>query len=333
MKFNIVLFTVLLAAAFNSNAQTPRNCSEILANSPSSTSGVYTIDPDGVSVLPSMKCYCDMTTDGGGWTLILNYNHLEATNPALKIFTDSLPLQGSTTLGFDESNPEYWGHADTALVNAISFDEVRFYGITSAHNRIIHFKTFHQGTISYFKTGIGSTQGISSNFSPMPGHTAFLPASIDMSVSDRGNYAMTDYPLWTGSTYHWFIGGANAPCALARWEADDFSCFTLGIIPSTFHQIWVRQNNLTGLNNEGSHGKQISLWPNPASDIVTLNIKNGTNTASTLNIYNNIGQLLRSESLTDNSRQINVADLKNGIYLLVITTREEMQYQKLIIQK
>lgn len=330
MKLNIVLFSVLLSIAFNLIAQTPRNCSQILANNPSSVSGLYNIDPDGGGVLPSMNCYCDMTTDGGGWTLILNYNHLAATSPALKIFTDSLPLQGETTLGFNESNSEFWGHADTTLVNAIPFDEIRFYGITSEHNRIIHFKTSHTGTVSYFKTGMGSTEGISSNFLPLANHTAFLPAAIDMSATNKGNYAMTDYPLWTASMYHWYLGGVDAFCTSIRWEVDNYPCYS---VPSTFHQIWVRQSNTTGLNDAGSSGMQLGLWPNPASDIVTLNIKKGTKTASTLNIYNNIGQLLRSESLRDNSHQINVADLKNGIYLLVITSKEDMQHQKLIIQR
>jgi hypothetical protein len=330
MKIKAILLSILLAIALNSIAQTLRNCSQILAHNPSSASGVYTIDPDGEGILPSMKCYCDMTTDGGGWTLILNYNHLASTSPALKILTDSLPLQGATTLGFDESNSEFWGHADTALVNAIPFDEICFYGITSDHDRIIHFKTFHAGTVSYFKTGIGSTEGISSDFSPLADHSAFLPAAIDMSTTDKGNYAMTDYPLWTGSMYHWFLNGYDAFCTSIRWEVDDYPCNS---IPSTFHQIWVRQSNATGLSDAGSSGIQLSLWPNPASDIVTLNIRKENNSESTLIIYNNVGQLIRSESLPDNPHQIKVADLCNGIYLLVIASKEGIQHQKLVIQR
>ena len=38
------------------------------------TDGVYTIDPDGAGANPSYDCYCDMTNDGGGWTLVFNHN-------------------------------------------------------------------------------------------------------------------------------------------------------------------------------------------------------------------------------------------------------------------
>jgi len=77
----------------------------------------------------------------------------------------------------------------------------------------------------------------------------------------------------------------------------------------------------------------IKVFPNPASDIVTLNINNANNSDLTLNIYNVIGKLVSSETLLQNQKQIFIDDLSNGLYIVEIKSKEWSEKQKLIIQR
>ncbi|MDY8134886.1 immunoglobulin-like domain-containing protein [Aquimarina sp. 2201CG5-10] len=174
----------------------------------------------------------DNDTDGGGWLMILNYVHVAGDNSDLTVRNTDLPLLGSSTLGDNEAGTINWGHMGNAMAAAIDFEEIRFYGVTTGHNRVIDFKTNYSSVLNYVKTGTGSFDGIEgSNFTALPSHIANIPAQAVNEFTNQGDLALTEFPFWRGGLYHWGIrGGGN------RWEVDDFAINAA----STIHRVWVR---------------------------------------------------------------------------------------------
>ena len=181
----------------------------------------------------------DNTTDGGGWILILNYVHQGGTNPVPDPRTTNLPIQTGAGLGVNEFGTGAWGHAGNALLNSLDPEELKFFAVTSAHGRVINFKTDMASGIAYATSGIGSFTGLENpvNYTLLPGHTATLvpSASLNGFFTNEGDLALTNFPFWVSSTAHWGIQGMGN-----RWEVDDFPN---NFANSTIHRAWARDND------------------------------------------------------------------------------------------
>jgi hypothetical protein len=73
------------------------SCKAILASQPSAPSGLFTIDVDGSGPLAPTSVYCDMVTDGGGWTVMAYIK--SPTQWSWALYSDQ-GTPGDTTGGF-----------------------------------------------------------------------------------------------------------------------------------------------------------------------------------------------------------------------------------------
>ncbi len=88
----------------------------------------------------------------------------------------------------------------------------------------------------------------------------------------------------------------------------------------------------TNINKE-INSSLITIYPNPANDVITFNFNANSNEILILNIYTVMGSLVKTEILKQNQQEINISDLNNGIYILEIKSDKFTGKQKLIIQR
>jgi hypothetical protein len=208
------------------------SCLAILKAGLSTGSGVYTINPTGTP----LSVYCDMTTDGGGWTLVLQNNSAVTTpSPAWVASLNGNTISGtlsSVLTGFDQLvGLNYWNSIGTQLRAEVGSTPTAI-----SHKAIYTFyldeSTRQTLTLSNQNIVVGSTA---------PGlytyHNGFKWSASDADNDTNSINCATTYgnhPWWYGACWdgNFFAGGSGYQEA-SYWTGSSSDYYAYG-------SLWVR---------------------------------------------------------------------------------------------
>jgi hypothetical protein len=77
----------------------------------------------------------------------------------------------------------------------------------------------------------------------------------------------------------------------------------------------------------------VDLYPNPAGNMVTLDLNTEESSDLTVTIYSAMGTIVKTQTLLQNHTQLNIEDLTNGIYVVVVQSNDFIGSNRLVIQR
>ena len=103
-------------------------------------------------------------------------------------------------------------------------------------------------------------------------------------------------------------------------------------VDSNFCESAVRCGYGVGIDEKTYVDNGIKVYPNPAKDILHIELVDFNNEPYTIEISNELGQVILSQTVSSNLSTFNVQHLPNGMYFLTLKMKDKTLTKKLIIQ-
>ena len=144
------------------------------------------------------------------------------------------------------------------------------------------------------------------------------------SVSDEGNkelYIVQN--LKAGTSYQWAV---TAICEqngiISQSDYSDVQTFTTaGSSSKVSNDEFYSTTDITG----------ISVYPNPASDKVTIELNSTLESESNISIIDITGRIIYQTVSNESNLSIDTREFSNGMYQIIVQRGEQIETQKLII--
>lgn len=186
--------------------------------------------------------------------------------------------------------------------------------------------------------GTINTTGSGSGTVMLPGSLTFTNC-LQVKMVNNMRIVLGSFPISftvdvLSQGYTYYSGTQKFPILDITYEKQTV---TSGSTPTITNSFSARINNavLTGINDASIELTNLNVYPNPATDAVTIYLSNDKTENVSVVITNNLGQVVKSVEL-GNSNEIkhsmNTSDLASGIYHVKTSIGDRSTTKKLIIQ-
>ncbi len=201
-----------------------------------------------------------------------------------------------------------------------------------------------------YELAINDTCG---NTSVQSAYHQTIHLSINAGMSGEWNLIWNDYLGFTFSTYNIYRGTNEGNLTLLDSVASSVTSYTdltppagtvyymvaavkptaciLSQIKSTFISTMSNVANAesTGIKEFDSNGN-IQISPNPGNGIFTLSLQHVSNQNSEVEIYNSLGQLMKTNAINNNKTLIDISEFSNGVYIVELKSEKGIELKKFI---